>query len=149
MGAWGTGVFDNDAAMDWCGSFVDAPDGEGSEDEPGKDTLVAGPLMLIAEEEEDDADIAGEALAAAEVVAAAAGRPSPSLKEADDETLSDIAAWVRKASPAVKHAEMRKLAARAVDRILKDSELADLWEESDDAAAWRKVVEDLSKRLKG
>lgn len=149
MGAWGVGVFENDAAMDWCGEFIDAPEGEGSEDEPGRDTLVAGPLMLIAEEEEDDADMACEALAAAEVVAAAAGRPAGALKEADDETLSEIAAWAQKASAAVKHKEMRALAAKAVGVILKDSELAELWEESDDAKGWRAAVEDLKKRLQG
>ena len=77
-------------------------------------------------------------LAAAEVVAALGGNPSDSLPK-------EIAAWVKgKRNPSKK---LKKDALAAVAAVKKSSELKDLWEESDDFAAWLSSLEDLEQRL--
>jgi hypothetical protein len=150
MGAWGTGVFENDDALDWCGEFLDAPSGAGSRRSPGKDALVTAALQRAADKDEGyEADAASAGLAAAEVVAALAGRPGPELSAADeDSTPGEVAAWARdRGSDALQQPQVRALAAQAVRRALDGSELAELWEEAEHAAAWRAAVEDLLRRL--
>lgn len=112
MGAWGSGPFDNDDALDWVASFVDAEDGlsGGQSDEPGKIDLVVGPLAIAAggmDDEDDDEDgeggegaggggegdfieidLASHAIAAAEVIAAVRGKAHPDLA-ADRPALND------------------------------------------------------------
>jgi hypothetical protein len=80
------------------------------------------------------------AIAAAEVVAAAAGHPSPSLP-------APLAAWAAKQTKAEAVAQLA-LARQAVDRVARGerSELRELWDESN-PAAWRAAVADLEKRL--
>ena len=79
------------------------------------------------------------ALAAAEIVAAAIGRPLAGLRE-------DIAAHVVHVAPSVtpEHGERART---AVERVLNASELAELWAETDDDGEWRGLVEDLIRRL--
>ncbi len=99
MGAWGSGPFENDDALDWAQSFVEAEDGlsGGQTDEPGKIDLIVGPLAIAAggmeDEDDDDAedgetegagdyietDLAAHAIAAAEVIAAVRGKSHPDL----------------------------------------------------------------------
>lgn len=107
MGAWGSGPFENDDALDWAQSFVEAEDGlsGGQSDEPGKIDLIVGPLAIAAggmEDEEDEdgdeeaseggeyieTDLACHAIAAAEVIAAVRGKSHPDLsgtKPVDDD----------------------------------------------------------------
>lgn len=101
MGAWGSGPFENDDALDWADMFLGAPDGEGDaeNEEAGKLAYLLGPLASIAkvagaegEESEDDdseddggeidADLASHAIAAAEVLAAMHGKPNDELAAA-------------------------------------------------------------------
>lgn len=103
MGAWGSGPFENDDALDWADMFLNAPDGEGDfeKEEPGKLAYLLGPLAGIAksgasdgdagddDEESDDeggdeieADLASHAIAAAEVLAAMHGKPNDELAAA-------------------------------------------------------------------
>jgi hypothetical protein len=83
----------------------------------------------------------GNALGACEVLARLLGHPGYTnayTKKVDQ--------WVsaHKLKPS---AALLKRASAAIDRILADnSELRDLWEESDDGHAWRKSVEDLRAR---
>ncbi|HYC33073.1 MAG TPA: DUF4259 domain-containing protein [Gemmatimonadales bacterium] len=130
MGAWGVGTFENDDAGDWVYRLEEA---EG--------------LTLLIETLRPAADPAGyleaptctEALAAAEVVAALAGRPAPDLPE-------EVQGWV-KAHRAKVPNELRDLALRAVDQVAGDSELKELWQESDEMAAWSDRVQELRGRL--
>jgi len=107
MGAWGSGPFENDDALDWAQSFVEAEDGlsGGQSDEPGKIDLIVGPLAIAAggmDEDDDDEDgeggggesdyieidLASHAIAAAEVIAAVRGKSHPDLsgsKPVDDD----------------------------------------------------------------
>lgn len=128
MGTWGTAAFDNDAASDWLAEL------EGTDD--------AGPveeaLRDVAENEGYvDADEAQPAVAAAEVVAAMRGRPSPDLP-------AEARAWA--AGQGRPEAALVELARAAVARVRRDSELKELWEEGD-PSEWEGALDDLAGRL--
>jgi hypothetical protein len=132
MGAWGIGVFENDDAMDWAAGFQRAP----SEQELG-DAFAA----VVAVEGYLERDPGSYALAAAEVLAAARGRPCRDIPPA----LRDwAAANTGVATPALlAHA----LAAIARVMIAETSELAELWAETDNGAKWITQIDDLKVRL--
>ncbi len=73
MGTWGAKSFENDDAMDWIAVIEEA-----SDTEPMKDALAA---VLEAEGEYLEAPDCSNAMAAAEVIAALNGAPSPDLPE--------------------------------------------------------------------
>ena len=83
--------------------------------------------------------IAVRALAAAEVVAALQGHPPPDLPDG-------AAAWVSQHA-AVDGSTLAALALTAIARTRANSELAELWEETDEAAAWGAVVDGLVSRI--
>jgi len=152
MGAWGTGIFDNDDALDWVLGWEEADEGEGTADEPGRISFVIGAMAVAVEHKGYlDVDAGGCALAAAEVVAAACGKPGAGMKPAPgaDGSLVKLAAWARGAGAKVLNdPDVRALARQAVDRATgPESEIAELWDESEDAVAWRAVADDLRKRL--
>jgi hypothetical protein len=132
MGAWGEGVLENDAALNWLGEL---------EEQPQIQTVTFA-LSDAAGEDDYLAAAAGcEALVAAELVAYALGRP-PSEPEERIAALADDLAGLR---------EHANLAARAV-AIVADadhSELTDLWTEDGPNATWDAVVRDLRGRLEG
>jgi len=132
MGAWGANAFENDDAADWLSDLVDTED----DTDPVRFALEA----VIEEDEPVEAPESSMALAAAEVVAAALGRPSPKLPE-------DVQSWLPRQRVKVI-GELRDLALDAVRTVKENSELRDLWNESD-PAEWLKEVEDLEKRLRG
>ncbi len=127
MGAWGAGNFENDDALDFLAE-IDGPGVLGS----------VFQALPPAGDGEIDATDACRVLAAAEVVAAMMGRPSadcpaeltPRLKEFGKPTDALI-----------------DLARQGVSRVLFDSELLDLWNESDSREDWNIVVTDLIERL--
>ena len=130
MGAWGIGHFDNDDAGDWVWELEDAQSLGPVEE------AIAAAEAATDYLEAPDATIA---LAAAEVIAAALGKPADDLPES--------AAAVVAVLP---HAPSPDLVARAravVERVGADSELRELWEETDDFAAWQSKVADLLQRL--
>ena len=129
MGAWGTGIFENDDASDWVAQL-------GGSRDLG---LVRGALSAATSAEYLDAPTSSVALVAAEVVAALSGRTAPDMPD-------DLRAWVD-ARRAVPPAELLTLALRAVDRVTAGSELAELWQASDDPRGWQMTVEDLRARL--
>jgi hypothetical protein len=130
MGAWGVGTFENDDAGDWVYRLEESDD-----------------LSLLTQSLEPAADPKGylesptcsEALAAAEVVAALAGRPAPDLPE-------EVQSWLKAHRSKVPN-DLRDLALRAVDQVAGDSELKELWQESDEMAAWADRVQELRGRL--
>lgn len=137
MGAWGTGIFDNDTALDWAGDLADAEDAL---------ALIDDMLERVAGDGIDylEAPDAEEALAAAQVVAMLQGNPG-STGAYDDE----VAEWVDE-HPLRVSPELAHKAHAAVLRILAPrSELAELWEESDEAAEWKACVQDLQARILG
>lgn len=131
MGAWGVGTFDNDDAADWTYEL---------EATPG-DTLLVESLTYVVELGEDflDSPEACRALAAAEVVAALRGEPATDLPEI-------VRNWVAQATG--NDIEfLAKLSLQAIERIEVDSELKELWDETNDAAEWYEGVANLKTRL--
>lgn len=128
MGTWGHGTFHNDDAADWLYEL----------EEGGLDVVDAA-LQAVTLGGYLAAPDCCTALAAAEVVAAMRGRGAPDLPR-------DLQAWVkeRRAPPS---AGLVERAQKAVAAVLADSELAELWRESGQFAAWEVVVRDLAGRL--
>jgi hypothetical protein len=133
MGAWGFDSFENDTACDWTCELEEA-DGL----EP-----VQEALDTVIESEEDylDSDDACFAIAACEVIARLKG---PGGQR--DAYTESVDKWVE-AHPIKPNKSLIAKANSALDRILgEDSELRELWEESD-YAAWMKCMEDLRRRV--
>jgi len=138
MGAWGIGNFENDDALDWVYELEKSNDL----------SMVLDALNAINHGEPapdmsgayHDASDCAMALAAAEVIAALRGSPLPGLPE-------EVAAWVE----AYRHLALNKTvleeARSALSAILKESELQELWAETDEYESWRVVVADLRRRL--
>ncbi|MFD4656755.1 DUF4259 domain-containing protein [Kitasatospora sp. NPDC058444] len=127
MGAWGTGPFDNDTAMDFADALDEAAEGE-------RETLVRtalirtvparGPLEYL---EYLDGT---EAVAAAALVAAQCPGDAP----------IDPGYRPGQALPAFT-TDLRSLAVEALDRVVAESsELAELWDEAPGGTKWRQDV---------
>lgn len=133
MGGWGYRCFENDDALDWVSNFF-----EGSTDY----SAVVEALQHVAELDEEDyleMPEAGAALAAAEVLAAAMGRPSPDLPP-------QIAEWVEE-HPLEDRDGLVPTALKAVERVGRNSEFQGNWTAPDGEAQWQGVLLDLRKRL--
>jgi hypothetical protein len=128
MGAWGTAAFDNDDASDWVYEL-----------EANGIAAVEGAIAAAIESTQLEQPTDVSAVAAAEVVAAALGRP-------DDRLRPDILGLANGIAPNVTVAHAQRARA-AVERVLVSSEVADLWAESDDNDVWRASVQDLLRRL--
>lgn len=136
MGAWGYLPFDSDATNDWAYGLDDVDDL----------SLVETAFDELEEvgDEYLDADFAENALGACEVLARLQGRPG--YTNAYTEKVDQ---WVA-AHEIQPPASLVKRAVAAIDRILAEqSELRELWEESEDVEAWRKALEDLRHRVLG
>lgn len=134
MGAWGTLNFENDTALDLVYEI---------EEEGANRIKIA--IEAVNSREEDsflDSDLCSEALAAIEYIAAAKDKVSEDFPE-------DAEEWL---TPANKEnlLAIRNLIAnskQAIDRIKHNSELKDLWEESEDFEDWNKVLDGLVTRI--
>lgn len=137
MGAWGYGSFENDDAADWIGTLAECD----------SFALVRSSLETAIEGEEYlECDDGAYALAAAETVAAALGKPHPELPEEIRDFL------VRAERPADIEA-LRSISLAAVQRVRgEQSELAELMREGVTDAedgGWELEIEDLVTRLHG
>ncbi|MGW7304863.1 DUF4259 domain-containing protein [Streptomyces sp. NPDC054835] len=116
MGTWDIGPFDNDTAADFSYRIDEATEGD-------KAAVLLVAFREVTENGDDylDSDLAVEAVAAAALVAAQCPGGEPVT----------TAYGPKQAVPALPTA-LRPLAVAALDRVLgKDSELLELWEESD------------------
>lgn len=143
MGAWGIKTFENDGAMNWLDDFLEEP----SETRilntfSARPTVIQPSLIgkLMGKKAESiPGELEGdEVLAAAEVVATILGRPSTT----NPDELKNLPAI------GLSPATVSK-ALSAIDEIMKESNLKECWEETDDFQAWKAVVDDLRTRLKG
>jgi len=136
MGTWGYKNFENDTAQDFLGDLTDT----GSikmfrkvfNEAMGEATCLEAPICL-------------EALAAAELMCM--------ITEGDIEALpSSVIEWYNKGTGifrkkiSFKNNELKK-AAYTVEKIMMNSELKDLWEESDEYSKWQENNEQLVNRL--
>ena len=135
MGAWGTGIFDNDTACDWAYGLKETNDLSLIECALDK-VLKVGSEYL-------DASDAEKALAAAETVARLKGNWG--IKDSYTETMDK---WVETARLVPPQALIEK-AFKATERVISGpSELLELWGEGIEFTAWEESVKDLSRRLK-
>ncbi|MGB5214845.1 MAG: DUF4259 domain-containing protein [Anderseniella sp.] len=132
MGAWGSGSFENDDAADWVYQF----------DDSGV-AAVETTLRKVYELTDDDyleAPEASEAVAAAEIVAA--------MRDSDLSQLSDDARKaLAKHQATWDNSSVSDSARLAIERILQQSELKELWEEGDDSK-WVAAMARLQSRLR-
>lgn len=128
MGAWGFQAFENDDAMDW---LMELEAGGAEAVREGLRAGTAGGYI--------DAPEGSVAIAAAEITAAAQGRPAGDLPD-------NATTWVS-AHGAALGAEDAELALQAVQKIGGDeSELAELWVDADEPE-WKESLADLTERL--
>lgn len=137
MGAWGVGSFSNDSALDWCEDVLD-----------GKDVVEAVRAVLteVAELSDDDyldADEGAPAVAAADVLACALGKPPEDITDDYQERFEPHFADL-KADVALRSTALKALARIAAE----NSELAELWAEGGDGE-WTDMISDLRDRLGG
>lgn len=132
MGAWGVGSFENDNACDWACDLEDAEDL----------SVVRTAFDNVFEDDYVDRDVAAPGIAACEVLAALKGNPITKY-----EAYPSVNDWV-KAHPQSVPADLVSKAHLVLDRILAaDSEMNELWEESDNYENWKSAVDDLRTRL--
>lgn len=134
MGAWGLLNFENDTALDFVADL----------EEKGimeiKTTIDI--INSIGEDAYLDADLCCEALVAIEYLAAAKGNKSTDFPE-------EASAWLTD-SRRYDLLDMRYIVAKskdAIDRIQHNSELKELWEDTDEFDAWVNVLTDLNTRI--
>ncbi|WP_440224222.1 DUF4259 domain-containing protein [Dokdonella sp. MW10] len=133
MGAWGTGSFDNDDAGDFLADVTDS----------GDLALIREVLdNVLTSTEYVEAPDACQAIVAAEIVAAALGRATLAAQQQQD-----LSRWLASIRPKID-ADLVAQAREALTMILaENSELRELWEETDDFAEWRALVNELGQQL--
>jgi hypothetical protein len=129
-GAWGPGSFENDDALDWVQNHL-KPRGQRAVDEAIR-SVVENSVYL-------QAPSCSRAIAACEVIAAAQGRGS-------DGTPKEIVFLASKL-PAKQADGLRSNARRALDKILANSELKDLWSDSRAYDKWKAAMVELKGRI--
>lgn len=133
MGAWSHEAFGNDDALDWAFGLEEVDDL----------SLIASALAAVVDEPAGtlDASRATQALAAIELVARLRGHAS-------DEACPDVAQdWVARTRLTPPEPLVRRALA-ALERIGgHDSELKELWDDSDSAQDWQASLADLRRRL--
>lgn len=135
MGTWAVDAFGNDYAQDWAEDLHETSNLDAVEDT--LNTVLDSGAEL-------EAPFAAEALAAIEVLARLQGKGGPRTEDS-----AAVDEWVdaRKAKSRPR-ADLAEKAVRAIERILSpESELRQLWEDSEHYADWRAAVEDLRGRL--
>jgi putative intracellular protease/amidase len=130
MGTWGHGNFDNDTAADYIDSF---------QEKPSESFLLDTLESAVAEDDYLDADVASEALVAAEIIAATQQKHAADFPS---ELLAAVSA-IHLTNPE----SAKRLARKAVKAILKESELRDLKEDGEDYKNWRAFQRELLERL--
>lgn len=128
MGAWGPHSFDNDAAEDWRLTF----------EEDGLVAVRDALAAVFADPDALDSDDASQAVAASEMIAAMLDHP-----RAGEDAVPGLGKLL------VAAPDIAGQALGALDRVRgTQSELAELWDETDEADLWRASLTDLEERLR-
>lgn len=138
MGAWGIKNFENDDAQDFAYDVM----------EEGK-SKIKDALLKINKSNHSfiDATESQEALAAAEIIAAAKNNPAKDLPEDMKDWLNKNDVLTYKKFLFRKSVNLVQLAEEAIHKILENSELKELWEESGEFEEWKAVQDDIIARL--
>jgi hypothetical protein len=139
MGTWGHKTFESDGALDFTAELVE-----------GDKSLIKDAILKVVEIGEEDyleAPDCENALVAIEFIAAHKGNPSADFP-------GDATDWVKRNDLLVyktgifgKRVDIIELSKKAIDRILANSELKELWEEGKEGEEWKKGVVDLRNRV--
>ncbi|MEO5932191.1 MAG: DUF4259 domain-containing protein [Duganella sp.] len=136
MGTWAVDAFGNDYAQDWAEDLAQTSNLEAVENT--LDVALEDPGRML------EAPFAAEALVAIEVLARLQGKGG---ERSDDSAAVDDWVDARKAKARAR-ADLADKARRAIERILSEqSELRELWAESEHYADWRASVEALRGRI--
>ena len=122
MGAWSHEPFGNDTACDWAYGL----------EQQREFALVTQTIQAVLDNGSDylESDLACEAIAAVEALAKALGRGTQT-----DSYTEEVDAWAKSVGNPPQ--DLLAKANEALTRIMApDSELRELWEESDDYDSW-------------
>ncbi len=132
MGAWGYGSFENDTALDWVYHLLEESKGT---------SLLQGTVEAVFVADYIDADVASEALAAIEILARLAGRINAKTE------IESVDTWIAN-NKLVPSSELLNLSCKALVAIRgEDSELRELFEESDLYEVWLNHIGDLERHM--
>jgi hypothetical protein len=131
MGAWGTGSWENDAALDWLEADLEDEDSI-------REALEA--LFAALDDGFAEVDVCNAAIAAAELVAALRGAPGQDLPPR-------ARVWVLGEGDGVPD-DLVSMAIEAVRAIDASSELQELFDEDERNEPWHRVMADLIGRLR-
>ena len=134
MGTWSHESFGNDTANDWAYELEDATDF----------SVIEAALQMALDEGDEylDADLAMEAIAAVEVIAKRLGKGTQS-----DVYTEKVDQWLETISEQPSDG-LLSLAKRVLERIVADdSELKELWLESDEYELWLGNIQQLKDAL--
>lgn len=129
MGTWGHGNLENDTVLDWVEDLLETQDV----------SLIAESIEMVLEDHYLDADTASIALGAIEILAALQNRPG---NEKYDDELQE---WILQLKGQGK--DLLVQAQKALIKIVTESELKELWEETEKFENWKQTVRDLEKRV--
>jgi len=132
MGAWGTGNFENDDALDWVADLESAEDFS-----PLQEVLN----MITESEGYLESPDCSNALAAAEVIAAIISQDST-----DERIQEEAYEFIEKHRGNVTD-NLKAQAISSIQKIIENSELKDLWSETDEIETWLKTQNQLLTRL--
>ena len=136
MGTWAVDAFGNDYAQDWAEDLAQTSSLEAVESTLDMALENSGELL--------EAPFAAEALVAVEVLARLQGKGG---ERSEDSAAVDEWVEARKAKARVR-TDLADKAGRAIERILSEqSELRELWADSEHYADWRTAVEELRGRI--
>ena len=145
MGTWATDAFGNDYAQDWAEDLHETSNLDAVE-------FALDSVLGTAADGELEAPLAAEALVAIEVLARLQGKGGARTDDSAsvDEWVDGVkarAAAKAKGQPRPR-ADLADKARLAIARIVgEQSELRQLWEESEHYAAWRAAVDELAGRV--
>jgi hypothetical protein len=135
VGAWDAGPFDNDDAADFVGEFDEAP----------RVAIIKASLEKIASAEPDayiEAPECSEAVAAAALIAL--------TSEVSTDVIRESSLAILKALHGTEKTQLAGIALKALARVGANSELKELWDESEDEAAreaWYSSIRTLQSTL--
>lgn len=133
MGAWGLGSFENDEAADFLAEVTGS--GDLSLIREAIDNVVTSTEFV-------EAPDACRAIVAAEVIAAALGRPTAEALQQDG-----LSRWLARIRPGIEPALAHAAQAALAQIVAPNSELLELWQDTDDLAEWKALVTDLKQQL--
>ncbi|MEK3885784.1 DUF4259 domain-containing protein [Paenibacillus sp. PL2-23] len=129
MGAWGSGNLENDTVLDWVAELLEIKDLN----------RISEAIEMVLDEDDIDADTASIGIGAIEILAALQGNTGKEKYE------DELEVWISE-HKGFGH-QLLDSARLALKKILADSELKELWEESDHYEDWIRAIKELEGRV--